>query len=64
MSGIRLFEFEAHDNLVGFAANFCGLHCKNVTWIFKAIWVKRGMEKNSQMLPTNFVLLSMTNKTK
>lgn len=64
MSGIKLFEFEAHGNLVGFAVNFYGLHCKNVTWIFKATWVKRGIKMNSQMLPKNFVLLSLTNKTK
>ena len=64
MSGIKLFEFEAHVDPFGFAANIYGSHCKNITWIFKATWVKRGLEINCQMLPQNFVLLSVTNKTK
>ena len=58
MSGIKLFEFKGHGNLVGFAANFYGLHCKNVTWI---TWVKRGIEINSQKVPKHFVC--MTSKT-
>lgn len=58
MSGIKLFELEALGNMVGFAVSFYGLHCKNVTWMGE-----KGIEMNSQMLPKNFVLLSMTNKT-
>ena len=50
VSGIKLFEFEAHVNLVGFEANFYGLHGKNETLIFKATRAK-GIEINSQMLP-------------
>lgn len=64
MSGIKLFEFEAHVDRFGFPVNIYGSHCKNITWIFKATWVKRGLEINCQMLPKNFVLLSVTNKTK
>ena len=45
-------------------ANIYGSHCKNITWIFKATWVKRGLEINCEMLPKNFVWLSVTNKTK